>query len=202
MIIFIFKYILAQQLRYKIYSVKPGSSLAKFWEEAENVEKRLELEREKDENQRKMNAGNVEKLTNSLDNFVGIFDLKKLKNLKIVSYPCSLILLIDEHWISFYLTNETIEIMDSMGYFSSKNIPNVLQIFLSSHLLGKKLISTPQLQSDDSNLCALYSICFLYYRSLSCGSLCDFCKLFSTNLTENCAIISKMFENIKTINNF
>ena len=146
-----------------------------------------------------MNAGNVEKFTKPLDNFVGIFDLQTLENIKLISYPCSLILLIDEHWISFYFTAETIEVMDSMGYFS-KTIPKILQTFLSSHLLGKKLISTPQLQSNDSKLCALYSICFLFFRSLSCGSLCDFCKLLSTNQSENSLIIRNMFKNIKEIN--
>ena len=146
-----------------------------------------------------MDAGNVEKEIRGLDNFVGIFDLKMLPNLKLVSYPCSLIVLTHEHWISIFLSDSTVEIMDSMGYLSKKNISKSLRIFLSAHLSGKRLMTTPKIQADDSNLCALYAICFLFFRTFLCGNLCDFCRLFTNDLKQNCLIITKLYENLKKI---
>ena len=147
----------------------------------------------------KMNAGNVERDIKGLDNFVGIFDLKMLPDLKLVSYPCSLIVLTHEHWISIFISENLIEIMDSMGYLSKKSFSKSLRTFLSAHLSEKTLMITPQIQSDDSNLCALYAICFLYFRTFLCGNLCDFCRLFTSNYSENCKIISKLYENLKRI---
>ena len=146
-----------------------------------------------------MNAGNVEKEITELDNFIGIFDISMMPNLKIVSYPCSLIILIQEHWISIFMSNQSIEIMDSMGYCSRENFSDDMRMFLSAHLIGKSLMITPKIQSDDSNLCALYSICFLYFRTFLCGNLCDFCNLFTTDYSANCSIISKMYRNLKRI---
>lgn len=174
-----------------------------FWEEEKNarlLKNRLQhVQNVGKENPQKMDAGNVEKETNDLDNFVGIFRLNMLPNLKLVSFPCSLIVLTHQHWISIFISNKTIEIMDSMGYLSDKKFSKALRIFLSAHLLDKSLSTTPQLQSDDSNLCALYSVCFLYFRTLSCGNLCDFCSLFTSSLADNCFIISKLYENLKKI---
>ena len=147
-----------------------------------------------------MDAGNVEKEISRLDHFVGIFDIKTLPEIKLVSYPCSLIVLTNEHWISIFMNQNVIEIMDSMGYLATKTFSKYLRIFLSAHLVGKRLITTPQIQSDDSNLCALYSICFLYFRTFKCGNLCDFCQLFTTDLNKNCVIISKLYKNVKRIN--
>ena len=147
-----------------------------------------------------MNAGNVEKEISRLDHFVGIFDIKTLPEIKLVSYPCSLIVLTNEHWISIFMNKNVIEIMDSMGYLATKTFSKYLRIFLSAHLVDKQLITTPQIQSDDSNLCALYSICFLYFRTFNCGNLCDFCQLFTSDYKTNCLIISKLYKNVKQIN--
>ena len=178
-----------------------------FWEEEKPtlkqknlLRKLLRSHRKRGRNLSKMNAENVERLTNKLDNFVGIFDIKMLPDLKIVSYPCSLIVLTDQHWISIFFSKNSIEIMDSMGYLSDTKFSRFLRIFLSSHLNEKTLTTTPQIQADDSNLCALYSICFLYFKTLGCGNLCDFCKLFTSDLEENCKIITQIFENVKQIN--
>lgn len=172
-----------------------------FWEEEKSVQLRKNQQNHQRnvENQSllKMDAENVEKETSSLKNFVGIFDLKTLSFLKIVSYPCSFIVLTNQHWISIFLSEKSIEIMDSMGYLSNQNFSRHLREFLSAHLLDKSLSTTPKIQADDSNLCALYAVCFLYFRTLSCGNLCDFCQLFSADLEENCVIITKLYENLK-----
>ena len=90
----------------------------------------------------------------------------------------------------------------SANYYGSLAFkPSFLRIFLSAHLIDKNLSLTPKIQADESNLCALYSICFLYFRTLGCGNLCDFCKLFTSDYDQNCAAISQMYENIRKINN-
>ena len=180
-----------------------------FWEEElrqkpsrkPKTQRRNLRKRERSKKLSKMNAGNVEKETDKLENFVGIFDIKMLPDLKIVSYPCSLIVLTNQHWISIFMAHDSIEIMDSMGYLSNRKFSKFLRIFLSAHLIDKNLSLTPKIQADESNLCALYSICFLYYRTLGCGNLCDFCKLFTSDYDQNCAAISQMYENIRKINN-
>ena len=190
-----------------LFSVNHGLSQNEFLEEGKGVRKRKNqqslqksVQKNVEDQLQKMDAGNVEKETDKLKDFVGIFDLKMLPSLKLVAYPCSLIVLTDQHWIGIFISNKTIEIMDSMGYLSDKNFSKSLRVFLSAHLLSKSLVTTPKIQADDSNLCALYAVCFLYFRTLSCGNLCDFCRLFTSNLSENCYIITKLYTNLRKMN--
>ena len=131
-----------------------------------------------------------------LDDFGGIFRLNQLKNIKILSYPVSLIILAYNHWISIYITNKTVEIMDSSGYLNDKNMHKTLKRFLRAQICQKELIATPKLQSDQSNACGLYATSFIYYRTITNKSLCDFCKLFTTDTSLNCAIIKEIFSSI------
>ena len=147
-----------------------------------------------------MDAESADNVLRPLENYVGVFSAKTLKNIKIVSYPASILVLTDGHWISFFLTDETVEVMDSMGYLAIDNIDENLESFITAHATAKKVSTTPQIQTVDSNLCSLYAISFLYFRSYGCGTLCDFCKLFRPNLSHNKAIIKKIFSVILTIN--
>ena len=147
-----------------------------------------------------MDAANADKILRPLENYVGVFQPAKLKNIKIVSYPASILVLTDAHWISFYITDQSLEVMDSMGYFGKDEIGEDLRAFVTAHATAKTISTTPRLQPIDSDLCALYAICFLYFRSYDCGSLCDFCKKLRPNLSLNTKIIKKLFSNIKSIN--
>ena len=133
---------------------------------------------------------------NELDNFGGIFRLQQLKDIKILSYPVSFIILAYDHWISIYITNETVEIMDSAGFISIEYMHKSLKRFLRVHIREKDLTITPKLQSDDSNACALYATTFLYFRTITDKSLCEFCKIFTSDKSLNCAIIKDLFSEI------
>ena len=147
-----------------------------------------------------MDAESADNFLRPLENYVGVFSPDLLQNIKIVSYPASILVLTDGHWISLYVTNQTLEIMDSMGYLAKDEISQNLQNFITAHATAKQISTTPQIQTSDSELCSLYAIAFLYFRTFKCGSLCDFCKLFSPDLSLNSKIIVKIFNTIRKIN--
>ena len=124
-----------------------------------------------------------------LEHFGGIFRLNQLKNIKILSFPVSFIILAYEHWISIYITDTTVEIMDSAGFINATNMHKTLRRFLRVNINQKELTVTPKLQSDDSSACALYATTFLYFRTVTDKSLCEFCKIFTSDKFLNCLII-------------
>ena len=156
------------------------------------------IERENDQPKKRkhlnvMDAENADNFLRPLENYIGTFTPTKLREGKIVSYPVSILVLTDGHWISLYLTKNSVEIMDSMGYLAKDEISDDLRIFLTAHATAKNISTTPPLQPPDSNLCALYAISFLYFRSFNCGDLCDFCKLFKPDLLQKHKIFMKYF---------
>ena len=183
--------------------VKRGSS-QNLWsvkDENDGVQEKRENELPaKNELQGEMDAESADKFLRPLENFVGVFSPKLLQSIKIVSYPASILVLTDGHWISLYLTNKTLEIMDSMGYLANDDISTNLENFITAHATAKQISTTPQIQTTDSELCSLYAITFLYFRTFECGTLCDFCKLFRPNLSLNSKIILRLFNTIRKIN--
>ena len=143
-----------------------------------------------------MDAENVEKLMNGLNDFGGIYSLNQLRHIKILSFPVSFVVLTYGHWISIYITNDTVEIMDSAGYLNSENMHKSLKKFLRVHINHKKFTVTPKLQSDESSSCALYACVFIYYRTLTGKSLCDFCEIFTSDTSLNCTIIKELYSEI------
>ena len=183
--------------------VKRGSSQNLWSVKDENdgvQEKRENALPAKNELQGEMDAESADKFLRPLENFVGVFSPKLLQSIKIVSYPASILVLTDGHWISLYLTNKTLEIMDSMGYLANDDISTNLENFITAHATAKQISTTPQIQTTDSELCSLYAITFLYFRTFECGTLCDFCKLFRPNLSLNSEIILRLFNTIRKIN--
>ena len=144
-----------------------------------------------------MDAGNVEKYVKNLENFGGIFKLEQLKNVKILSYPVSLIIHSNQHWIGIFISEEVLEVCDSSGYLKNSKLDHGLHKLLKTHLLNKQFIATPKLQSDLSFNCAVYVICFLYCRHVLQKTLCDFTALFTNDLNLNNSIISEIFCEIK-----
>ena len=142
-----------------------------------------------------MEARDVENMVKKLDlkNFGGIFSIDQLKDTKILSYPVGLIVYDTGHWISVYLTSDQLEVMDSSGYLTSSKLHSELLNLICQQMKYKKFFATPKLQSDTSSACALFSITFLYYRTLTNRSLCHFSKLFTSNLKKNCETISDLF---------
>jgi len=146
-----------------------------------------------------MEAGNVEKIANGLRNFGGVFRLGQLPRVKILSLPVSIIILAYDHWLSVYIDENATEIMDSTGHLGTGGVHRSLRRFLYGHVYNKTFSITPRLQSDESNICALYALSFLYYRTYTNQSLCDFVKLFSTDTAQNCKIIRKIYDTIVQI---
>ena len=143
-----------------------------------------------------MDAKSAEKYVNNLNlaNFGGIFTADQLKNVKIMSYPCSLLIFHEDHWLSAYLTEKKIEIMDSAGELTNDNLNMNLVQLLCPHIHDRKFFSTPKLQNNQSNKCGMFAIFFLYYRSVTHRSLCDLCKLFTENLSSNEMKIFDLFK--------
>lgn len=164
-----------------------------------NVLRREHIQKQQKE-KNEMDAESADNFLRPLENYVGVFTANKLKNIKIVSYPASILVLTEGHWISIYITNKTLEVMDSMGYLGKDEIDTNILDFITAHATAKSVSTTPRIQAADSELCSLYAISFLYYRSFGCGSLCDFCKLFKPNLNLNSEIICKLFDVIEKIN--
>ena len=117
-----------------------------------------------------------------------------------MSYPVSFIFLVKKHWISVFISRRSVEVMDSAGFLGLKNLDNKFRKFLRVQLFNKHLVATPRLQSEKSNACGLYAICFLYYKNMTGGSLCDFCSIFTSDKKVNCVIISKLYDEILNMN--
>jgi hypothetical protein len=143
-----------------------------------------------------MDANEIEKIVSGLKNFGGIFKLDQLKNLKILSYPVSLIINIDNHWISIYFSDTQVEIMDSLGYFNNKKTDKILCELLRLHIKHKHFLITPLLQNPNSDTCAKFCICFLFYKTLTNNSLCKFCTNFSPDLNSNDDVITDIFKTV------
>ena len=139
-----------------------------------------------------MQAENVDELVKNLDNFGGIFDIKDLENLKILQFPTSIIVHDRGHWLGIYIGRKSVEIMDSSGFIEIADNP-VLYRFLNTQMKHKKISVSPVLQGKSSSACALYVICFLYYRSISHQSICHFINIFTTDPNLNCLIIYRIF---------
>ena len=146
-----------------------------------------------------MDANEIERIISGLINFGGIFELHQLKNIKILSYPVSLIINLDAHWISVFISETKLEIMDSLGYFQNENIDKILCELLALHIKHKNFTISPLLQKPNSDTCAKFAICFLFYKTLTANSLCKFCANFSSDLNSNDDIINEIFETVLKI---
>ena len=128
-----------------------------------------------------------------MEHFGGIFEEAQLPRVKILSYPVSFIILVREHWIAVFITEKTLEIMDSNGFLGLKSMSTELQTFLKLHICGKNFEATPQLQLEESDTCGLFAVSFLYYRTKVNLTICDFCDYFSSNLGKNTTLITEIF---------
>ena len=158
------------------------------------LEKDVKQENADEDAGKGISAGEIEKLTRNLKHFGGIFSVDQLDDLKIVSYPVGIIILDRKHWIAVFIDEKSVEVMDSLGLEAEK-IPVKLCRFLRGQLVGRTLSATPQLQSSGSNCCGLYALCFLFVR-VNNISLCDFVKIFTSDLELNCIIIKYFFNTI------
>ena len=147
----------------------------------------------------KLSHRGLDRKIRRLDHFGGIFTLHNLCAVNIVSYPIAFMVLIDNNWISVFITNNDVEIMDSAGYFANKTIPNELCNILSSHISNKNFYVTPQLHSSSQSVSENFSISYIFTKILIGKTLSEFCELFSQNFSENSDIINNIMQTISDL---
>ena len=146
-----------------------------------------------------MDGAEINEVVKSLPDFGGIFDASKLDRLKVLDLPVMLIINIEDHWLGIRLEKNKLEIMDSLGEIKHFAKNKVLCRFICAHLLGKKLIVSPKLQSDNSQDCGKYVLSFLWFSALTGKSLTHFLKSFNSDYTENSKNITEIFETVRKI---
>ena len=146
-----------------------------------------------------MDAEEINAAVKSLPNFGGIFDAAQLNRVKILGLPVMLVINVKTHWLGLLIDKEKLEIMDSLGTIGEFMKNEKLCRFICAHLLGKKFLVTPKLQSDNSIDCGKFVVSFLWYSYLTKKSLSDFMKLFGSDFDQNSANIQKIYQTVKAI---
>ena len=123
--------------------------------------------------------------------FIGCFAENELARLTLTSFPCALIVNLDHqnlpgsHWVALYITKESIEIWDTLGFriLDWPRIPCTLLRFLHRQLLSRRVIISKRIQSTQSVLCGFYCIFFIICRPfLSFNAIsANFTSKFSLN---------------------
>ena len=136
-------------------------------------------------------ASKINEILSCTPQFVGCFAENELSRLTITSFPCSLIVNLDHetlpgsHWVALFITQQTIEIWDTLGFriLDWPRIPCTLLKFLHRQLLSRRVIISKRIQSSDSVLCGFYCIFFVICRPfLSFNALsAKFSSKFSLN---------------------
>ena len=104
--------------------------------------------------------------------FSGCYAENELANLTITSFPCSMIVNLDHeslpgsHWVALYITKESIEIWDTLGFriLDWPRIPCTLLKFLHRNIFSRRVIISKRIQSNESVLCGFYCIFFIICR--------------------------------------
>ena len=83
--------------------------------------------------------------------------------------------------------------MDSAGYLGTAKTNRYLREFVCQQSLGRKLIATPRLQTDQSSSCGKFALVYLYFRTRTGNNLCKFAQAFGYNLESNEELIQNFF---------
>ena len=131
--------------------------------------------------------------------FIGCYAEDELSSLSIHSFPCFLIVNIDQkhmkgsHWIALGIFRQTIEIIDPLGFklFNWGRIPCHLLNFLHIMSQSREISIMKPIQSDQSILCAYFCISYIINRKSQ--SLNQFQNRFSNDLDKNDSILINSF---------
>ena len=143
-----------------------------------------------------MDAEKIDGVLKGMTNFGGIFDDNQLESVKILSLPVMLIVNCNQHWISLYIDEKVLEVMDSIGLVKDEKVNPHLCRFLCAHMAGKDFVATPKLQRDGSEVCGKFAVSFLVYKSLTQKPLKKFLTVFSRDYSRNSRNISEIFQTI------
>ena len=111
----------------------------------------------------KMELANIIKHGLGIPKFLGTFLLKDLRSLNVVKNDVGFIIIYNHHAVAVYICENTIDIMDPLGFQSSEAFQPICT-FLANHLPGKILRIASRIQSDFSDKCAKFALVFLYLR--------------------------------------
>ena len=98
-----------------------------------------------------------------------------------------------EHWIAVNIQNGKIEVFDSLATFDQNTC---IMKFINDLNFNTILYNKLRIQSVTSNVCGMYTVCFIIYRS---AGMCfnNFLKLFNRNdFVQNDFLIVQMFKNL------
>ena len=137
-----------------------------------------------------MELKDVEENVIKLKTYVGAFFERELDNIVINMKTAYFIIYIDNpaHWIGCHLYNNCLEVMDSLGLIFKYNN---FCTFVYHNMIGKTLLITPPLQSDNSTNCGKYVKYF--FEAKECGlSFYDILSNFTSDVNTNDKIINKL----------
>jgi len=127
--------------------------------------------------------------------FIGVIPQDYLSTLHVISFPIKLVVNLDlssqsgSHWIGIYITNDTIEIYDSLGMKTNywKYFPKFLVNFVKQFSKSHRVFVTPELQNPNSGFCGLYCFYFLICRQFMSFQNC--LSIFTSDLSNNDTIL-------------
>ena len=147
-----------------------------------------------------INSNDITTILKGTRNFIGVYAQDEIKNLSISKFPSYLIINLDSrfskgsHWLAVGIFRDHIEIFDSLGFniFAWPKIPCHLLNFLLKFSVGRNVIVSKRLQSDESNMCGLYCIFFILAKiSLRFSQIQ---RLFCSNFRQNDKILIKLLK--------
>ena len=138
-----------------------------------------------------LNTFDLISLLKKQPNFLGIFSSDQIQKIKIVKFPCFLIVNIAEqnikngHWIALRIGRNSIELFDSLGGHPSNwgYYPTNLISFLQFYSFSHKFQMCKKLQTDLSQACGLYCVYFILFRNSK--SFTNLLSIFSCDLEQN-----------------
>ena len=139
----------------------------------------------------KINSLFLSQCLNHVPNFLGTFAQNELQNIRHIHIPASLIVNIDysdqpgSHWLAVHVSNEGVEIFDSLGFDSRfyTNSTNIIVQFIDKYSFNRHLATSPVLQPSSSTLCGLYCIYFILMRQFYSFQQC--LSRFGSKLSRN-----------------
>ena len=138
-----------------------------------------------------------------LPSFLGCFPENNLSSLIVNFYPSFFIVNIDSdhmegsHWLAIGIFKNSIEIYDPLGFkiFNWNRIPCSLLNFLHRMAVSKRVVVSPRIQSNYSNLCAFYCIFYLLLRGFcSMRKINSFFCTLNSKLSHNDSVLYSFFK--------
>ena len=131
--------------------------------------------------------------------YIGVYAQDQLLSLRISNYPVSCIVNLDtssqqgSHWIAIYITKNSFEVWCSLGFrpTSWDRFPDTLIHFMSHYAHSHTFKISPELQTDTSVLCGLYTMFFIANRSDS--TFTRLVHYFTADLSKNDLLLLDYF---------